>query len=461
MQQGGSEDGQAQAGLGPQDTPGTTLPALLEALAATLPDAPALLCLSRPPLSRAALGAAARRVAEGLVCQGVGPGDRVALLLPPRPEAVVLLLALARLGATALPLDPRLGAEEIATLLSRGRAALVAVAWGGTLPARLALAIGAGRGPLRGVIGLDAGGEAALAGLPVLPWKTLDAMPEHAGDHGTAGSALLALPAGGDALAIHAQGAVALHAEAVAAGLGLDAAAGLLLWLPLLSPDGLAAAFAALLSGARLLLPEDDVAADSLARAQAATHLVALPAQLEAMEPLAARRPYAMLRLAAAPGPARAPTLAAREFWGTAETQGVFALREEQGFRPLPAAVLHDAETLAVTAATLPGGTLLLGLPVSLAGGCFVPAGPRRDGLLCHDGVAVSPAATAAFLRRQPGVAAVCMQDGLAATIRPVAGGALSVEALQASCAQWLGEASRPSRLTLAEPVALEDEAAA
>jgi len=98
---------------------------------------------------------------------------------------------------------------------------------------------------------------------------------------------------------------------------------------------------------------------------------------------------------------------------------------------------------------------------VSLAGGCFVPAGPRRDGLLCHDGVAVSPAATAAFLRRQPGVAAVCMQDGLAATIRPVAGASVSVEALQASCAQWVGEASRPSRLTLAEPVALEDEAAA
>lgn len=460
MQQGGSEDGQAQAGRAPRDAGGAALPALLDALAETLPEAPALLCLSRPPLSRAALGAAARRVAEGLSRQGVGPGDRVALLLPPRPEAVVLLLALARLGATALPLDPRLGADEIATLLSRGRAALVAVAWRDGLPARLALAIGAARGPLRGVIGLDAGGEAALAGLPVLAWKDLDAMPEHAAGPATAGTALLALPAGGDALVVHTQGAVALHAEAVAAGLGLDAAAGLLLALPVLSPDGLAAAFAALLSGARLLLPEDQAATDALARAQAATHLLGLPAQLEALEPLAARRPYATLRFAAAPGPAEAPALQPREVWGTAETQGLFALREADGFRPLPAAILHEAETLAVTAATLPGGTLLLGLPVSLAEGCFLPAGPRRDGLLCCDGLAASPAATAAFLRRQPGVAAVSMEDGMTARVRPVAGADLSAEALRDRCAAWLGEASRPTRIELAEPVALDEAAA-
>jgi fatty-acyl-CoA synthase len=382
------------------------------------------------------------------------------MLLPPRPEAIVLLLALARLGATALPLDPRLGAEEIATLLSRARAALVAVAWGSGLPARLALAIGVSRGPLRGVIGLDAGGEAALAGLPVLPWKALDAMPERLAEDATTGTALLALPAGGDALAIHAQGAVALHAEAVAAGLGFDAAAALLLALPLLSPDGLAAAFAALLTGARLLLPEDDAAADALARAQAATHLLALPAQLAALEPSAARRPYPALRLAAASGPAEAPCLAPRETWGCAETQGLFALRDAAGFRPLPAATLHEAETLAVTAATLPGGTLLLGLPVARAEGCFTPAGPRRDGVLLREGLAVSPAATAAFLRRQSGVAAVTLGEGLAAEIRPLAGAGLSAEALHAACAAWLGEASQPARVTLGEAMAAEEAAA-
>jgi non-ribosomal peptide synthetase component F len=460
LQQGGSEDGQAVAGTEPQDAPGTTLPALLDALAAALPDAPALLCLSRPPLSRAGLGAATRRVAEGLARQGIGPGDRVALLLPSRPEAVVLLLALARLGATALPLDPRLGAEEIATLLSRGRAAMVAVAWGGGLPARLALAIGAARGPLRGVIGLDAGGEGVLAGLPVLPWKLLDAMPERTAENTTTGTALLALPAGGDALAIHAQGAVALHAEAVAAGLGLDAAAALLLALPLLSPDGLAAAFAALLSGARLLLPDSDAAADALARAQAATHLLALPAQLNALETQAARRPYAALRQTIASGPAEAPGLAPRESWGSAETQGLFALREAAGFRPLPAVTLHEAETLAVTAATLPGGTLLLGLPVTLADGTFLPTGPRRDGVLWRDGVAVAPAATAAFLRRQPGVAAVTLEEGLVAAVRPVAGAGLSEGALLAQCLAWLGDASQPARVTLAEGMALDEAVA-
>ncbi|MFC7554205.1 AMP-binding protein [Pseudoroseomonas wenyumeiae] len=86
-----------------------TLPALLEGLAAARPDAAALVSLSRPPLGRAAFAAQARRVAEGLARQGVGPGDRVALLLPNRPEFLVLLLALARLGATAVPLDPAWG----------------------------------------------------------------------------------------------------------------------------------------------------------------------------------------------------------------------------------------------------------------------------------------------------------------------------------------------------------------
>ncbi|MBC9180179.1 hypothetical protein, partial [Pseudoroseomonas ludipueritiae] len=59
-----------------------TLPALLEGLAARRADAAALVSLSRPPLGRAAFAAQARRVAEGLARQGIGPGDRVALLLP-------------------------------------------------------------------------------------------------------------------------------------------------------------------------------------------------------------------------------------------------------------------------------------------------------------------------------------------------------------------------------------------
>jgi hypothetical protein len=258
---------------------------------------------------------------------------------------------------------------------------------------------------------------------------------------------------------MHAQGAVAAHAEAVAQGFGLHDGAAMLLVLPLLSADGLAAALAALLSGARLLLPEDDASADALARAQNATHLLALPAQLTALEPLVARRPWTALGFAAAPGPAEAPTLAPRECWGSAETQGLFALRESAGFRPLPPATLHPGETLAIEAATLPGGALLLGLPVSIADGAFTPTGPRRDGVLQRDGLPVAPATLASFLRRQPGVAAVTVTGAagrLSAAIRPLAEAPADMEALAAACRDWLGEGVLPAELVLGEELAME-----
>jgi O-succinylbenzoic acid--CoA ligase len=58
-------------------------------------------------------GVAARRLA-GL---GVGSGDRVALVLEPSAEYVVLLHALVKLGAVAAPLDPRLTGSELEQLV--------------------------------------------------------------------------------------------------------------------------------------------------------------------------------------------------------------------------------------------------------------------------------------------------------------------------------------------------------
>ena len=69
-------------------------------------------------VSRAELGLDVRRVAEGLARIGIRSGDRVGILMPMRPETVVAFLALARLGAVALPLFSGFGAEAIATRLS-------------------------------------------------------------------------------------------------------------------------------------------------------------------------------------------------------------------------------------------------------------------------------------------------------------------------------------------------------
>ena len=56
-------------------------------------------------------------VAAGLAARGVGKGDVVALVLPSTPEYVVAYLALAKLGAVTVGVNPRLApAEQVAAL---------------------------------------------------------------------------------------------------------------------------------------------------------------------------------------------------------------------------------------------------------------------------------------------------------------------------------------------------------
>ena len=56
---------------------------------------------------------AARRLAG----RGVGSGDRVALAMDASIDYVVLIHALVKLGAVAVPLDPRLAPAELANRL--------------------------------------------------------------------------------------------------------------------------------------------------------------------------------------------------------------------------------------------------------------------------------------------------------------------------------------------------------
>ena len=59
-----------------------------------------------------------RDLARGLHANGVRAGDRVALVLDNRPEFVAVKLAIARLGATAVPINFQYRAEELAAVLS-------------------------------------------------------------------------------------------------------------------------------------------------------------------------------------------------------------------------------------------------------------------------------------------------------------------------------------------------------
>jgi len=64
----------------------------------------------------------AGRMAAGLAQRGVGPGDRVAMLLGNRIEFVTTLLATLRLGAIAVPMGTRLQAPEIAYIVQHSGA---------------------------------------------------------------------------------------------------------------------------------------------------------------------------------------------------------------------------------------------------------------------------------------------------------------------------------------------------
>ncbi|MGZ8259909.1 MAG: class I adenylate-forming enzyme family protein [Caldimonas sp.] len=80
--------------------------AMFERSRAARPDADAVVC-DGVRWSYAEAGAEAERIAGGLAALGVGPGDRVVLLLGNRPGFLFVLLAVQRLGAIAVPVGVR------------------------------------------------------------------------------------------------------------------------------------------------------------------------------------------------------------------------------------------------------------------------------------------------------------------------------------------------------------------
>jgi acyl-CoA synthetase (AMP-forming)/AMP-acid ligase II len=79
-----------------------------EAAALRGPDRPFLVSLSRR-LWYAQADREARARAAGFRDLGIEAGDRIAVILPNRPEWVTTLLATAQLGGTVLPVNPALG----------------------------------------------------------------------------------------------------------------------------------------------------------------------------------------------------------------------------------------------------------------------------------------------------------------------------------------------------------------
>lgn len=94
-----------------------SLHALLAEAVARRPGGEALVC-GGERMTYAELDQAAGHLAAALVAQGVGAGERVALLVGNRNAFVTLLFAVARIGAIAVPMGLRLQAPEILHILT-------------------------------------------------------------------------------------------------------------------------------------------------------------------------------------------------------------------------------------------------------------------------------------------------------------------------------------------------------
>lgn len=80
---------------------------------------------TRRDLTYAQLNTEVCRLAGGLRKLGIQPGDRVGMYLPNIPEAIVTLLAVAKIGGIVMPLFSGFGAEAISSRLADGEAVAV------------------------------------------------------------------------------------------------------------------------------------------------------------------------------------------------------------------------------------------------------------------------------------------------------------------------------------------------
>jgi long-chain acyl-CoA synthetase len=90
------------------------------------------LILDDMKLRYAEVNGAANKIANGLVKLGVGPGDKVALMLPNTPHFVICYYAILKLGATVVPLNVLFKRHEVEYHLDDSDAVAL-IAWEGFL----------------------------------------------------------------------------------------------------------------------------------------------------------------------------------------------------------------------------------------------------------------------------------------------------------------------------------------
>ena len=90
---------------------------MLARLAARYGDKAAIVC-EEQKLSYSDLDEASNRVANALINMGITKGDRIVLLLNNSPEYVVTYFGIVKIGAIAVPLDPKYKVDELTALFA-------------------------------------------------------------------------------------------------------------------------------------------------------------------------------------------------------------------------------------------------------------------------------------------------------------------------------------------------------
>jgi fatty-acyl-CoA synthase len=215
----------------------TALPAadvwsLLAHWAEETPDAPALLHGERT-LSFAELHDQAARSAQGLADLGVGPGDRVALWLPNVPAYPILYFACARLGAIAVAVNTRYRAVEVADIVGRSGAKVLACAPGFRRIDFLSILADVDPAALDGLGAIVVVGDEpptappAIERLRKVPFEHLLSRPPIGANYAATNAPCNIFTTSGTTSApkfvLHRQGAIAGHAQQVARSFGFTA----------------------------------------------------------------------------------------------------------------------------------------------------------------------------------------------------------------------------------------------
>ena len=93
------------------------LKGMLAGLAARYGDKAAVVC-EEQTLSYSGLDEASNRVANALIGMGINKGDRIVLLLNNSPEYIVTYFGIVKIGAIAVPIDPKYKVDELTALFA-------------------------------------------------------------------------------------------------------------------------------------------------------------------------------------------------------------------------------------------------------------------------------------------------------------------------------------------------------